>query len=105
MLIYEKIITKHFLAIKRYREKLIFIGKIQVLGLVLLGITGYWHLTGTKYQPPILTGLGTIMATAKLDDRQYKVTDWNHKQGRLFVYVEKEIPRVKNRSHASTTIP
>ena len=70
-------------------------GKLHVLGIVLLGITGYWYVTGTKYQPPILSGLLTIMATAKLDDRLYKITDWCQKKGRLLVYVEKENPKVK----------
>ena len=95
VLVYEKIKTKQLLAIKLYKAKLVFVGKIHVLGLLLLGVTGYWYLVGTKYQPPILNGLLTIMATAKLDDRLYKVTDWNQKQGRLLVYVEKETSKIK----------
>lgn len=94
-MVYEKIKTKQVLAIKLYKAKLVFVGKLHVVGILLLGLTGYWYLIGTKYQPPILNGLLTIMTTAKLDDRLYKITDWSQKKGRLLVYVEKEIPKVK----------
>jgi hypothetical protein len=95
VLVYEKIVTGRILALKRYKAKLVFVGKLRVLGIVLLGLTGYWYLVGTKYQPPILNGLLAIMATAKLDDRVYRITDWCHKKGRLLVYVEKTTPKVK----------
>jgi len=95
VLIYEKIKTQQFLTIKRHKAKLVFVGRLHVVGILLLGLTGYWYLIGTKYQPPILNGLLGIMTTAKLDDRLYKVTDWSQKKGRLLVYVEKETPKVK----------
>jgi hypothetical protein len=93
VLVYEKIKTGQFLLIKRYRDKLIFVGKLDVLGILLLGITGYWYLTGTKYHNYVLEGLLSIMSTAKLDDRLYKITDWRHKKGRLLVYVTRETPK------------
>jgi len=95
VLIYERVVIKQFLALKRHKPKLIFMGKLRVLGIVLLGLTGYSYLVGTKYQPPILNGLLAIMNIAKIDDRVYKITDWSHKKGRLLVYVEKAIPEVK----------
>jgi len=95
VLIYERVVTKQFLALKRYKSKLVFMGKLRVLGIVLLGLTGYAYLVGTRYQSPILNGLLAIMVTAKLDDRVYKVTDWSHRKGRLLVYVEKTVPKVK----------
>jgi len=93
VLVYEKIKTGQFLLIKRYKDKLVFVGKLNVLGILLLGITGYWYLSGTKYHSYVLEGLLGIMSTAKLDDRLYKVTDWGHKKGRLLVYVTKETPK------------
>lgn len=95
VLVYEKIKTGQFLLIKRYKEKLVFVGKLNVLGILLLGLTGYWYLAGTKYHSYVLEGLLGIMTTAKLDDRLYKVTDWGHKKGRLLVYVEKETPKAR----------
>jgi hypothetical protein len=95
VLVYEKIKTSQFLLIKRYKDKLVFVGKLNVLGLLLLGITGYWYLAGTKYHSYVLEGLLGIMSTAKLDDRLYKITDWGHKKGRLLVYVEKETPKAR----------
>ena len=82
VLVYEKIRTGKFLLINRYRNKLVFIGKLNVIGLLLLGLTGYWYLNGTRYHNLVLEGLLGIMTTAKLDDRMYQVTDWNHKKGK-----------------------
>jgi hypothetical protein len=93
VLIYEKIKTGQFLIINRYRNRLVFVGKLNVVGLLLLGLTGYWYLSGTKYHSLVLQGLFGIMSTAKLDDKVYRVTDWCHKKGRLLVYVTKEIPK------------
>ncbi|MGP8070065.1 MAG: hypothetical protein ACLP5V_09260 [Candidatus Bathyarchaeia archaeon] len=93
VLVYEKIKTGRFLLIKRYKERLVFVGKLNVLGILLLGITGYWYVAGTKYHSYLLEGLFGIMSTAKLDDRLYKITDWGHKKGRLLVYVIKETPK------------
>ena len=95
VLVYEKIKTAQFLAIKRSKARLVFLGKIPVLGILLIGLTGYLYLSGTKYQPPILNGLLGIMTTAKLDDRVYRITDWSQKKGRLLVYVEKVNSKVK----------
>lgn len=92
-MVYEQIKTGQFLLIKRYRDKLVFVGKLNVLGILLLGITGYWYVVGTKYHNYVLNGLLSIMSTAKLDDRLYQVTDWGHKKGRLLVYVTKQKPK------------
>ena len=93
VLVYEKIKTGQFLLIKRYKDRLVFVGKLNVLGILLLGITGYWYLAGTKYHSYVLNGLFGIMSTAKLDDRLYRITDWGHKKGRLLVYVTRETPK------------
>jgi hypothetical protein len=93
VLVYEKIKTGQFLLIKRYKDRLVFVGKLNVLGILLLGITGYWYLSGTKYHTYVLEGLLGIMSTAKLDDRLYRITDWGHKKGRLLVYVTRETPK------------
>ena len=97
-MVYEKIRTGRFLLISRYREKLVFAGKLNVIGLLLLGLTGYWYLSGTRYHSIVLEGLLGIMTTAKLDDRMYKVTDWCQKRGRLLVYVTKDTPKARVRT-------
>jgi hypothetical protein len=93
VLVYEKIRTGRFLLLNRYRDKLVFVGKLEVIGLLLLGLTGYWYLNGTRYHTLVLEGLLGIMTSARLDDRSYKVTDWSQKKGRLLVYVTKETPK------------
>ncbi len=74
---------------KRYRRRLVFAGKVDVVAILLLGFTGYWYLSGTRYAPHVIDGLLSIMATAELDDEKYRVTDWHHKKGRLLVDVTK----------------
>lgn len=98
VLVYEKIRTGRFLLVTRYRSKLLFIGKLNVIGLLLLGVTGFWYLNGTKYHNVVLEGLLTIMTTAKLDDRKYRVTDWCQKRGRLLVYVTREFSKASVRA-------
>jgi len=93
VLVYEKIRTGKFLVIDRHKTKLVFVGKLNVIGLLLLGLTGYWYLSGTKYHHLVLEGLLAILSTAKLDDRMYKVTDWSQKKGRLLVYVKRDAPK------------
>jgi hypothetical protein len=99
VLVYEKIRTGRFFIVNRYRDKLLFVGKLNVIGLLLLGLTGYWYLSGTKYHSVVLEGLFGIMNTAKLDDRMYKVTDWCHRKGRLLVYVTRETPKPSLKTH------
>ena len=98
VLVYEKIRTGRFLIINRHKDKLVFVGKLNVLGLLLLGLTGYWYLSGTRYHSIVLDGLLGIMTTAKLDDRMYTVTDWCQKKGRLLVYVTKHAPKASIRT-------
>jgi len=98
VLVYEKIRTGQFLLIRRYRERLVFVGRLNVVGLLLLGLTGYWYLSGTRYHSLVLEGLLGIMTTAKLDDRMYKVTDWCQKRGRLLVYVTRETSKATVRT-------
>jgi len=98
VLVYEKIRTGRFLLIHRYKDKLLFVGKVNVIGLLLLGVSGYWYLHGTRYHNLVLEGLLGIMTTAKLDDRMYKVTDWCQKRGRLLVYVTREAPKASLRT-------
>jgi fluoride ion exporter CrcB/FEX len=99
VLVYEKIRTGQFLLINRYRNKLVFIGKLNVIGLLLLGLTGYWYLNGTRYHTLVLEGLLGIMTTAKLDDRMYQVIDWSQKKGRLLVYVKRVATKASVRAY------
>ena len=93
VLVYERIRIGQFLLINRHRNKLVFIGRVNVVGLLLLGLTGYWYLSGTKYHNQVLEGLLAIMTAAKLDDRMCQVTDWCQKKGRLLVYVKRHTPK------------
>jgi len=90
VLVYEKVRkSRHLYLIGRYRNELRFAGKLNVLGILLIGLSGYWYLAGTRYGMIISNGLMAIMAAAKLDDGKYSVREWFQKKGRLIVYVTK----------------
>lgn len=91
VLIYERVrIAQYLRFFKRYQDRLLFVGNLNVLGILLMGVPGYWYLASTKYGPSVHDGLMGIMATAKLDERAYRVIHWCQKKGRLIVYVSKE---------------
>jgi hypothetical protein len=92
VLIYERVKTTRRLRLfRRYKSKLIFIGRLNFLGILLLGFRGHWFLIGTKYGQPVHEGLRVILETAKLDDRVYKVLDWFPNKGRLIIYVTRDL--------------
>jgi hypothetical protein len=87
VLVYERIRKSRRLQIVgRYRNELRFVGRLNVQRILLIGLSGYWYLAGTKYGTIISSGLKTLMAAAKLDD-DYSVREWFQKKGRLIVYV------------------
>ena len=88
VLVYERIKTaEHLYFFKRYRTELRFIGKMNVLGILLVGLAGWWYFGGTKYSRAVYDGLMAVMAAAKLDDEKYRVSEWFEKKDRLIVYV------------------
>lgn len=90
VLVYERVKTAQYLRIiKRHRERLVFAGRLDVLGILLVGFTGYLYVSGTKYGSLVLNGLLEILTATKLDDKLYRITDWRQKKGQLMVYVSR----------------
>jgi hypothetical protein len=90
VLVYERVKTAQYLHfIRRYRKKLVFAGKLDVIGIVLVGFTGYLYVIGTKYGSFVIEGLLSILATAKLDYSSYHIIDWHQKKGQLLVFVSR----------------
>jgi hypothetical protein len=89
VLVYERVRRpRHLHLIERYQNELRFVGKLNVLGILLIGLSGYWYLGGTKYRTVVANGLIALMAATKLD-QEYGVRDWFQKKGRLIVYVSR----------------
>jgi hypothetical protein len=94
VLVYERErIAQYLHFIKRYKKRLVFVGRLEVLGIVLVGFTGYLYVSGTKYGSAVIDGLLNILASAKLDDCLYQVVDWHEKKGQLLVFVTREFYR------------
>jgi hypothetical protein len=94
VLIYEREkIAQHLHFIKRYRKKLVFAGRLEVLGILLVGLTGYLYLQGTKYSSFVVDGLLKVLDRARLDDAKYQIEDWHQKKGQLLVFVTQEFAR------------
>lgn len=105
VLVYEKVRTGRFLLVSRYRDKLVFVGELNVTRLLRLGRSfvnsghrSYWYLNGTRYHSVVHEGLLGIMRTANLDESIYRVTDWCEKRGRLLVYVTRVTPKASVRT-------
>jgi hypothetical protein len=93
VLVYERVkTTQHLYVFKRYRNNLLFAGSLNLLGILLIGLTGYWYIMGTRYASFIYDELLAVMGTAKLDYDKYKVLEWFQRKNRLEVYVTREIP-------------
>lgn len=94
VLVYERErIAQHLHFIKRYRKRLVFAGRLEVLGILLVGFTGYLYVSGTKYGSTVIEGLLNILASAKLDDCLYQIVDWHQKKGQLLVFVTRKFYR------------
>ena len=64
-----------------------------MLGIILVGFTGYLYVSGTKYGSFVIDGLLKILASSKLDDTLYQIVDWHQKKGQLLVFVTREFGR------------
>jgi len=89
VLVYERVRkSRHLHIFERYRNELRFVGRLNVLGILLIGLSGYWYLDGTKYRMTIADGLMALMAATNLGT-EYGVREWFQKKGRLIVYVSR----------------
>jgi hypothetical protein len=79
----------HLHFIRRYRKRL-FAGRLEALGILLVGFIGYLYISSTKYGSTVIDGLLNILASAKLDDCLYRIVDWHQKKGQLLVFVPRE---------------
>ena len=96
VVIYERVKTgQYFRFFKRYRRHLVFVGNLNVLGILLVGLAGYWYLMGTKYDSVITDGLVGILGTAKLDEEMYHVTEWFQKKDRFEIYITRRLGQIK----------
>jgi hypothetical protein len=49
VLVYESVRkSRRLYLVERHHNELRFVGKLNVLGILLIGLSGYWYLAGTK---------------------------------------------------------
>ena len=65
-------------------------GTMNVLGVLLMGLTGYWYLRHTQYDLTVHNGLMSLLSMAKLDTEPYDVIDWFQKNGRFIILLTKK---------------
>ena len=94
VLIFERVRTGQYLGFfKRYRRRLLFMGNMNVLGVLLLGLTGYWYIMHTRYDLMVHNALMSLLSMANLDNEPYHVVDWFQKKGRLIILVTREFAK------------
>ena len=92
VLIYERVrMAQRWHFFRRYRVTLLFAGKLNVLEILQFGVAGYLYVMGTEYGASVVNALAGILNATKLDEAMYNVVDWFEKEGRLIIYVAKEI--------------
>jgi hypothetical protein len=72
---------------KKYANKTLFIGKLPVLGILLLGLWSCLFYFNGRFNTVIENELRTIMDHARVDDMGYQVVDFFQKKGQLIVHV------------------
>ena len=72
---------------KKYGNKTLFIGKLPVLGILLMGFWGCVFYFNGRFNTVIDNELRTIMGYARVDDMGYQVVDFFQKKGQLIVHV------------------
>ena len=92
VLVYERVeVAQYFHFIKRYQRKLLFVGKMVVPGILLLGVEGSWYPIGTKDGPSLYEELTVILGSAKLDRKAYRMIDWGQSEDRFIIYIMKNL--------------
>jgi len=72
---------------KKFVNRTIFIGKLPVLGILLLGLWSCVFYFNGRFNTIIENELRTIMNHARVDDMGYQVVDFLQKKGQLIVHV------------------
>jgi len=78
---------RRFGVMKKYRQTLLFIGKVPVLSILMLGLWGYLIYFGGIRYSIIQNELRTLLAHARIDNMTYQVVDFFEKKGQLIIYV------------------
>jgi len=75
----------------RKHHRLLFYGKISILGILLLGLSGYW-LIASHYGQLVKTELERVLEASgiTLDAATYKIIEWTSKKGHLLIYLIKK---------------
>ena len=91
--VYERVKTETRLgAFKRHNHKLLFVGKLTIPHLLLLGHEGYRNLmtlVGYRFHQCLVETLAFIMTRANVDHNMYEAIDWRYKKNLLTMYVAK----------------
>lgn len=91
VLIFERVKAGESLRIfKRYQRKLLFLGRMNVVGILLMGTNGYRYFMRSKYISTVHDGLMSLLSDAKLDMEQYRVVDWFQQKNRFIILVTRE---------------
>lgn len=74
----------------RKHHRLLFYGKISILGILLLGLSGHW-LIASHYGQLVMKELERVLEASglTLDAATYKIIEWTNKKGHLLIYLMK----------------
>jgi len=73
---------------KRYANKQLFLGRLPVLGIILIGFSSLtlWGLTN-RFHSTIYNELISILTSARIDDMTYQIIDFFEAKDKLVIQV------------------
>jgi hypothetical protein len=78
---------KRFYVFKKYTQKQLFVGKLPVLSILMIGLWSYMFYFGGLNYSLVQNELINLVSHAKLDDMSYQIVDFFQKRGQLIIYV------------------
>ncbi len=78
---------RRMLIFRRYTNKTLFIGKLPVLSLLMIGFWGCAFYFNNRFHSTIQNEMLAILNHARVDDMKYQVIDFFEKKGQFIIHV------------------
>jgi hypothetical protein len=73
--------------LRKYTKKTLFLGKLPVLSLLLVGFWGCTFYFSNRFNSRIETEMQSILSQARVDEMKYQVIDFFEQKGKFIIQV------------------
>jgi len=78
---------RRFYFFKKYTHKPLFLGRLPVLSILMVGLWSYMFYFGGLHYSLVQNELINLVSHAKIDDMPFQVVDFVQRKGQLVIYV------------------